>query len=419
MGVYTDKFLNNYSASGGRYAYRPSFDIGAELSNFSSVALTEASNYMTLMESTFDPQEQRILEAKLDVLYEVSIKDIGAKIKSFFKWIKDQVKKFFAWVKGLFKKTKSAETKSNTKKADDAAKKIPPAQSPTQGADKAKQEATKAAEEAVKHNESVGAAVQKAVEKNMDNISLAKNKKALMFVKKITSIPLLYLDVDAIINPGFVGATNAELAKMKRQINSVSNTGGLGNDTSNSTANINKDIMAIKWDFIEKSKTVGATDIIKDSGQGAVLNVASLNKGIDYHCVVNMHETLTSLNIDDLSTYTKWLDNKAALVANRDIKTMEVLIKNLDQQVNQAEKATDEIISLVNNKSVEKKDGRVFNLPVAFALITCMLTINRNIINAIAPKLQGQLTALNNVSKTVLGIIKGNTDDSLAQDEKF
>lgn len=428
MGVYTDKFLNNYSASGGRYVYRPSFDVGAELSNFSSVALTEASNYMTLMESTFDPQEQRILEAKLDVLYEVSIKDIGAKIKSFFKWIKDQVKKFFAWVKGLFKKTKSAETKSNAKKADDAAKKIPPAQSPTQGAEEAKNQAIQAAGEAIRKGEEPKKAV---IDQLNDNPDLAHNKKALAFVKQITSLNILYLDIKDIINFNFQAATNAKLAQM-RKIGNIASANASGDYGRTSTVGEieavgrgKEECFCLTKKFITMMNNKGTGPITKNSEAGSTginFNPKVFDEVTEEFCYQRMVEALKSMNLDDLSTYTKWLDNKANTTANVDIKTIERLITTLEKQISDSEKTTEDMLKMKPNSSSHNGEaGQKYltMLPAVFGIISSILRFNHSVCKKLGSKLQYQLTALNNVSKTILGIATGNTMGTMAEEEKF
>ena len=64
-----------------------------------SVVYNEYCNYKNLLESCTDEHERPILEAKVEVLYEISFKDIIQKIK-------DKIHEIIEWVKGLIKKIK-------------------------------------------------------------------------------------------------------------------------------------------------------------------------------------------------------------------------------------------------------------------------------------------------------------------------
>lgn len=69
-----------------------------------------------------DPSHMQIVEAQIQILTEVSIKDIGEKIKSFFRWIWEQIKKFGRMIKGIFVKEKNEKIGEKIKKVQEKTK---------------------------------------------------------------------------------------------------------------------------------------------------------------------------------------------------------------------------------------------------------------------------------------------------------
>ena len=84
-----------------------------------SVAWTEYNNKKRLMESCNDYIQRSLLEAQVDVLREVSLKDIGNKIKEVFQKIINWIKSVIDKIIGLFskeKKEKAVAAKEKIKK---------------------------------------------------------------------------------------------------------------------------------------------------------------------------------------------------------------------------------------------------------------------------------------------------------------
>lgn len=81
-----------------------------------SVVYEEYLNYKSLLEKCKDDSDKIIIEAKLEVLYEVSIKDIINTIKElwnrFRKWIKEKINTIFKFKNNLDNRTKKAIDKN-------------------------------------------------------------------------------------------------------------------------------------------------------------------------------------------------------------------------------------------------------------------------------------------------------------------
>ena len=95
MGFYGNRFLVNEN------------NTIENISNTISVSFTEYCNYCSLLESCIDDNERTILEAKVEVLYEVSIKDIGLWIKKAINKIIEIIKEAWSKVKEFFRSKKS------------------------------------------------------------------------------------------------------------------------------------------------------------------------------------------------------------------------------------------------------------------------------------------------------------------------
>ena len=86
------------------------------LCEIESVVYNEYCNYKSLLESCTDDNERAVLEAKVEVLQEVSFKDIIGKIKElwakFKQWVKDLFNKIFRNKDKIQKENKEAITKA-------------------------------------------------------------------------------------------------------------------------------------------------------------------------------------------------------------------------------------------------------------------------------------------------------------------
>jgi hypothetical protein len=75
-----------------------------------SVVFDEYQNQYNLLESCYDPNERTILEAKVEVLQEVTFSDIIAKIKKWINDIKESIKRLIGKIREKFTKKKQQET---------------------------------------------------------------------------------------------------------------------------------------------------------------------------------------------------------------------------------------------------------------------------------------------------------------------
>ena len=86
----------------------------------SSIVYDEYINRKSLLEACTSEEDKPILEAQIQVLYEVSIKDlfntIIKKIKDFIKWLKETINELISKVKEYFKNRKSNKAKEILKK---------------------------------------------------------------------------------------------------------------------------------------------------------------------------------------------------------------------------------------------------------------------------------------------------------------
>lgn len=114
MAVYGKLLESTTSSYDGGYV--GGFD---EMNLLHSVALEEYQNYKNILESCTDMSQIPIIEAKLDVLQEISIKDIGDKIKKFFRFIRDKIKEIIDKIMGLFRKKNKQKLEKETKELKD------------------------------------------------------------------------------------------------------------------------------------------------------------------------------------------------------------------------------------------------------------------------------------------------------------
>lgn len=78
-----------------------------DISNIVSYSYNELCNYNNLLESCIDDKERELLEAKVEVLYEISMKDIGAFIKKAINRIIEIIRDAWNKIREFFKSKKS------------------------------------------------------------------------------------------------------------------------------------------------------------------------------------------------------------------------------------------------------------------------------------------------------------------------
>lgn len=86
------------------------------IDTINSIAYDEYCNYTNLLESCTDENIRPVLEAQVQILYEVSIKDIIEKIKSWWRSVRQ---KFVEFLTKLYKKIQSLLSKLTGKSAED------------------------------------------------------------------------------------------------------------------------------------------------------------------------------------------------------------------------------------------------------------------------------------------------------------
>ncbi len=74
--------------------------------NFGSLAYNEYLNYKSMLENCIDDSSRPILEAKVEVLQEIGVKDIWEKIKEAFRKLVQMIKDLFNKIKSFFKNKK-------------------------------------------------------------------------------------------------------------------------------------------------------------------------------------------------------------------------------------------------------------------------------------------------------------------------
>lgn len=101
----------------------PNFDIVGSLI-CESVCMTEYNNRIKIYENCTDETERAILEVQLDILNEISIKDIGDKIIGFFKKIWEMIKRIAGNIKDFFTRAKMREVKAAADQLAEEVKKL-------------------------------------------------------------------------------------------------------------------------------------------------------------------------------------------------------------------------------------------------------------------------------------------------------
>lgn len=318
-----------------------------KLINAQSLALTESKNYSIMMESSMDNQEIKILEAKIDVLNEISIREIGQKIIDALTWIKDQIVRFFRWLKSLFSKSKVDEAEKNVKKAKEELKNDPGTVNFILD-DKGKnstviQNAIKSTELAIRDGKSVPEAVSQVVDKEeLDSNSKEKRnqrQKYKLLIKQSVSYISLYFDATSVINTDFVSATNKLYSSMDEElriygggsINSPSNTLEDKDERFDFDPSEITSCIALKREVLNYDSKL---PILEFNNGNVKLLSKNFNSVLDRKTADNMKNT-AGVNLSDISTYIKWLETKISMVKGKDIPLFNSFLKQLDKQIDE------------------------------------------------------------------------------------
>lgn len=117
-GSFSNWSRNNYRDDDNQYTIE-SFDYQVEssyLPDLSSVVLEEYNNQRAMLEYCIDDRERSLIESKIELLQEISFKDIWEKIKEFFRKIKDFILKIIRKIKEFFTGKKKNKTIKETAK---------------------------------------------------------------------------------------------------------------------------------------------------------------------------------------------------------------------------------------------------------------------------------------------------------------
>lgn len=114
--MYAEAYLNTFNGGSINKTYTSSSTVEEQILSLESIVFNEYNSCVTLLESAVGYEDRIRLEAKVEVLRELSLKDIGDKFKQAWEWIKEQVKKFIDWITGFFRKSGTEKTKKTSTK---------------------------------------------------------------------------------------------------------------------------------------------------------------------------------------------------------------------------------------------------------------------------------------------------------------
>lgn len=371
MGIFTTRFINTFKESSLINNESSNYDVGYELCNISSLALNEYYNCQSLLESTIgDEKQQLYLEAKMDVLLEFSIKDIGEKIKNALKWLWEKIKELGRWIKGLFTKSKTKETKDNINKAKTEAQKNPEKTkiNPNKELEsKLDSEASKISNdktgsEDVDNSAAMAAAVEKAI-KEAEAKYTEEEKKAAAATKafyKIMYDPMLYFEPNWFIRKDFVQNTTIRLSNIRKSLDTFqlrdpkNNTMGNLTDFKAQLGELDT-LSAFSPEYIKRFPFV--KKLISD--KNGKINHNIIKQSVINVSTDNMREKRKEIDTNPetaMISMIKWLDNKIKLFENNYIKNLESISKTVESQINIVEKNIMGMINEISNKKIDITD---------------------------------------------------------------
>lgn len=416
--MYIENFLNlnNQIRTNNWGVYENADDnLAFKLINAQSLALTESKNYSIMMESSMDSQEIKILEAKIDVLNEISIREIGQKIIDALTWIKDQIVRFFRWLKSLFSKSKVDEAEKNVKKAKEELKNDPGTVNFIL-VDKGKnstaiQNAIKSTELAIRDGKSVPEAVSQVVDKEeLDSNSKEKRnqrQKYKLLIKQSVSYISLYFDATSVINTDFVSATDKLYSSMDEELRIYG--GGSINGPSNTLEDKDEQFdfdpseitscIALKREVLNYDSKL---PILEFNNGNVKLLSKNFNSVLDRKTADNMKNT-AGVNLSDISTYIKWLETKISMVKGKDIPLFNSFLKQLDKQIDEGKKVVAGYQNYISkDKSISANE--VSEVNAILSMVGNISLVNKIVCEGIAKKLQNQLSSLYKISKTIVAV---------------
>lgn len=372
MGIFTTRFIDTFKESSLINNESSNYDVGEVMCNISSLALNEYYNCQSLLESTIgDEKQQLYLEAKMDVLLEFSIKDIGEKIKNAFKWLWEKIKELGRWIKGLFTKSKAKETKDNINKAKTEAQKNPEKAkiNPNKELEsKLDSEVSKIANDKTSgdtdNSTAIAAAVEKAI-KEAETKYGEEEKKAAAATKafyKIMYKPMLYFEPNWFIRKDFVQNTTTRLSNIKKSLDTFqvrdpkNRTMGDLTDFKAQLGELDT-LSAFSPEYMKRFITSDSS-LTKDNNGTAQVKMAKskIRKAVLAVSADNMREEKTKIDTNSetaMISMIKWLDNKIHLFENNYIKSLESLSKTVENQISIVEK---NIMGTINELSNKKYD---------------------------------------------------------------
>ena len=420
MGIFTDKFIKNFNENASLNSTRYStYDIGAELCNISSLALNECMNRQSLLESAgVDLEQQRILEAQIDVLLEFSVKDIWEKIKSFFKWIWEQIKKLGRWIKGLFTKGKGKETEKNINTALAIVNKsnidtqIQEDRELLAIEEKIIRTAKNATEnilaiEDKEANKSVDSVVVENIKKELDKTVENKKRSIALLFYSAKLLPSLYYEPKTFINDKFASNTSGLISKFSGKLDEYKKD-------SRQDSKINRQIeslfdgsdmfnyMSLSEEIMKKYDMKKAVDMNKDQTE-AKINPKGLNKLIEKENVLNMEKE--SKKIQNFKDLLNWMDTRVKIISNNDIKVLEKLNNDLSAQTTMVEKTLNEKIKdLSNGSSSNTRSATIKFLSIASTDLLFILRFNATVLDHLQKNTFKTLNRLNSISAKFISL---------------
>ena len=341
-------------------------NIFGAMSDFASIPLQECMSLQQILtESTVDSTQQRIIEAQIQILTEVSLKDIWEKIKSFFRLIWEKIKKVGQWIKGLLIRNKQNKTGEKLKKVENEVKKndieikVEEKKIENKSEDGDSEDNTILTVSSVeKMDASLGG----------DNFKKNHNKIAHCVIR-----PALFFEPDQVLNMNYIQQMESTIDEFKNVINKIADATSTTNaDNFEDTiegimgnAENNLEIESyFSSNFVSELEKVAKTDIGKifwthyegEAGQEKAptgIEIRSnknakqfMNKACTRICVNKMRETLKgSKHLSDIVKYL--LDRHKALTNN--VQELDSLQKNFEKVTERFEKDMSKIANTVRS----------------------------------------------------------------------
>lgn len=426
--MYVEAYLNTFNGGSINKTYTSSSTVEEQILSLESIVFNEYNSCVTLLESAVGYEDRIRLEAKVEVLRELSLKDIGDKFKQAWEWIKELVKKFIDWITGFFRKSGTEKTKKNI---DEAKKELQKRNIQYEKMNDIKNDVIKFAK-ANANKKNLSQSIREFIDKkDMD-------PKEKSYAKKFLN-PILWMNVDPLINHNcpqavqqFTGEMNATMSKMRSVMNHLSLFSKSANNYADSMrdelmqdSNFTKFVSKmdqINGDPVAEAKFIKDLVLIDAEKTGQLISKYHLiSEGADFEteksinlvpqfCNMMGIESMEKTSFDYPYQITESLKKKVNHVEEM-LKTVRSYFNQIKQSIDAAQKEVSAVCRFMKTTKDELSRTLLADIRNGSKHYLRFVKFNLIIGKIMIQKLAAQNNALQHVSKYLLSLAKGKESE--------